>query len=248
MTVLSFTSYPTRFQDPRFLKVLNALVAQRNAVKDLHVCFTVYVKDLPQLPQEVIEVIEKNNIELLISNVNHKVFLKFLLAAEKYGEVADIITVDDDMVYIPSFVFTMLAAAAAIPQCVLGGRVHQITYDENGNPRKYKDWNRSFDKCVAEPRDDLMVTGVGGALYPKGFFNQENFGLACILAQYRYTTILLPFQGVDILINQVTLQALFLGTVGITGRRDNRDVDVGTNLSLSLCLRLGLCTTNGTTH
>ena len=79
-----------------------------------------------------------------------------------------IITVDDDCVYSPDTVETLLNTHKRFPNAVVARRSHLIPIS-NGEVIPYRFWLQEWREPDPVPRGNLVATGVGGVLYPPGF-------------------------------------------------------------------------------
>ena len=76
---------------------------------------------------------------------------------------------------------TLAAAHARFPQSVVARRVHRILACEAGLA-PYNDWDMCYRDPAPSPRADLLATGVGGVLYPSGFFAGDVMDIEAALA------------------------------------------------------------------
>lgn len=77
-----------------------------------------------------------------------------------------IITVDDDIIYRPEVLETLLDSYERNPHAVSAMRAHRIKFDEDGNIKPYMEWQFEYMDELHVPRMDLLATGVCGVLYP----------------------------------------------------------------------------------
>jgi hypothetical protein len=150
---------------------------------------------------------------------------KKLLPCLKENTEANIVTVDDDILYPNYFIEGLIAESKLTPSTVLGYRGHQIRFDNQGKLLKYSKWD--LDTNVTEPSKLIFPTGVGGVFYPVGSLHKDvlNYKLASELAS----------NGDDIWFKVMTLRNGFLSKV-IKPRNgfeyDFVEIPMGTDISL----------------
>ena len=87
------------------------------------------------------------------------------------------ITVDDDIVYLPTLVEDLLTSHGKHPGCVVAARTHIIKVGEDGQIAPYADWTLEQHELEYVPLFCLHATGVGGVLYPPHIFDEVLFDL-----------------------------------------------------------------------
>ena len=98
---------------------------------------------------------------------------KYFYTMQEFPE-SIVITVDDDVVYKPELVETLVNSYIKFPFAVSALRAHRITFDENGCMKPYEKWERGI-KTAHYPSHALIATGVCGVLYPPHCFGEEAF-------------------------------------------------------------------------
>lgn len=112
-------------------------------------------------------------IEIIYTDIDLKPHNKYYWTALKYPN-AVIITIDDDVIYPPTFIEDCINAYNNSPNTVNAGRVHKIKYNEQGI-LPYRQWE--WESEDTEPSFDLFFTGVGGVVYPPNFFKEEDLDI-----------------------------------------------------------------------
>ena len=79
---------------------------------------------------------------------------------------ADIITVDDDIIYPLDMIEDLVTASIKYPNCVVAHHVHKMVYDKKGKLMPYNDWVKDFSEQI--PSYENVAIGVGGVFYPAG--------------------------------------------------------------------------------
>lgn len=92
---------------------------------------------------------------------------------------AVVVTIDDDLIYSQEMLEGLLLSYLNEPNAIHAYRIHNMTFDENGDLKSYMDWQ--FEASVA---DYPFFTGGGGTLYPpnslpKETLNEEVFMSIC---------------------------------------------------------------------
>ncbi len=85
-----------------------------------------------------------------------------------------IITVDDDVIYNPMCLEKLYLSYLKYPEAVSANRVHRINFNDEGDIKKYLDWDFEYN-LISEPSMHLFATGVGGVLYPPHILPQLTF-------------------------------------------------------------------------
>lgn len=93
---------------------------------------------------------------------------KLLPALAAHPE-ADILTVDDDIVYPATLVAGLRAAARQHPGTVVGQVTRTVAVGPEGGFLPFLGWPKNPAEA-AIPSPDVMPMGVGGVLYPAGIF------------------------------------------------------------------------------
>lgn len=162
--VVSLTSYPLRF--PVLPKVLDSLLNQ--TVKPSKIVVYLADEDMEKLPTYLVDYSNKG-IEFRGVPQDLKCHNKYFWAMQDFPTHA-VITVDDDVIYAPTMVESLLKGYWAHPNCVVARRVHKMmvsTKDPKVIYPYYNMWSHKH-KHILEPSEILFATGVGGVLYPAG--------------------------------------------------------------------------------
>ncbi len=117
-------------------------------------------------------------IEFRNTTYHLKPHTKYFYAMQEYNE-ANIITVDDDLVYSPDLIESLMKMHSVYPDCVCARRVHKIKLDANGNIVPYKNWIYEC-RSIIKPSYMLCATGCGGVLYPPHIMPEETFNVEAI--------------------------------------------------------------------
>ncbi len=110
-------------------------------------------EELRKLPEDLFEIRYVRDV---------KVHTKYFYAFQEYPEDL-VVTVDDDMLYSPDLIGSLLAVRESNPHAVVCSRAHRIRMDRSGTFLPYESWE--WDAKSDRPDPFLLPTGVGGVLY-----------------------------------------------------------------------------------
>lgn len=99
---------------------------------------------------------------------------KKLIYALKENPEANIITIDDDLIYNFDLVENLLNSHKQNHSYICASRIHQITQNHDGSIKKYLDWNSCVGNDTPESNLNFFTTG-GGTLFPPHAFPKETF-------------------------------------------------------------------------
>jgi hypothetical protein len=112
--------------------------------------------------------LEKFGIEFRLNENDLKVFMKLLPSLQRFPD-STIVTADDDIYYSKRWLSTLIAASFNHPNSIVGYRSVIVPKDLSG--KSYAEWP-SPSKSM-ESRENLLLTGVAGILYPPLIFRRE---------------------------------------------------------------------------
>lgn len=169
--VVSLTSFSARFEKlPLTLKsLLNQSVKPDKII--------VWLDDNAKITYEL-QALQKYGITFRWKKEVIKPHKKYFYAMQEFSD-SIIITVDDDLIYPPDLIKSLLKTWRKFPDCVCARRVHKITFDTQGRLNPYNDWILEYKK-INEPSHELCATGVGGVLYPPHIFDEKVFNIDAI--------------------------------------------------------------------
>lgn len=171
--VVSLTSYGKRL-DIVHLTILSLM--HQTVMPDLIVLWLDCEDDSALVPDELTR-LEKYGLDIRYGCENLKGHKKYFWALREFAG-ACVITVDDDVMYPPDTVESLIRAHERFPEAIVGRRVHRMTLD-GGSLAHYVDWQFEWHENDL-PRKDLLATGVGGILYPPRCFGDQAFDLGPI--------------------------------------------------------------------
>lgn len=173
--IVSLTSYPARFKDLHV--VLRGLLAQ--SVKPDLIVLNLDYGDECLLPTSVRKLVG-NSIKI-ITRAPIRSYGKLINTLRDYPE-ANIITVDDDMLYPSNLVAQLVKGAERNEGSIVCARAHRLSINPDGFLLPYISWPFNVrDDFARKPSIDLMPTGVGGVLYPAHSLHQRIFDMETAL-------------------------------------------------------------------
>lgn len=168
--VVSLTSFPPRFKNIHWC--LKSLLFQ--TYKPDRIVVYLGSDTTKEMITPEMKSLEQYGIEYQFDEEkNLKSHKKYFYSMQEEKD-AIIITVDDDSVYPPNAIESLMKMHNKYPNAVCARRVHRITRKSDGSFMPYKDWEKEC-RSIREPNRDLIAVGVGGVLYPKDCLGDEAF-------------------------------------------------------------------------
>lgn len=158
--IVSLTSYGERLETLDIC--IKSLIKQTKTSDKIVVYLTndIQEKDLP----DKLLTLKKDGLEFRFIPLDLKPHKKYYYAMQEFPDDL-IVTVDDDVIYDPELLEKLYQTYQKFPNCVVTGRAHEITFDEQGNFKPYNDWK--WESAVEDkPSMKFIATGAGGILYP----------------------------------------------------------------------------------
>ena len=158
--IVSLTSYPARFETlPITLKTIMYQTMKPNRI----VLFLDENVERKNIPDSLLE-LERYGLEIMNRPYNLRCHKKYLHAISENPE-ADVITIDDDVMYNKHTIEELYHTHLNNPGVICAKRVHRILLNEKGELLPYEEWDLLCNS-VRKPSNMLLLTGVGGVLYP----------------------------------------------------------------------------------
>jgi len=158
--IVSITSYKERLKN--LPVVLNSILT--NTLQPFKIVLTLYKNDYYYLTNDIMNFLNKNEIELIITNIDLKSHKKYFEVMKKYKNHI-IITIDDDIIYTNDLIESLYSSYIKYPLCVHARRVHKILTNNNNEIKSYTEWPREYNKEL-NPSFELFATTGGGTLFP----------------------------------------------------------------------------------
>ena len=101
---------------------------------------------------------------------DYRSYKKLVPALEQFPQ-ADIVTIDDDILYPHDMIEMLVSEHRQWPGLIVGHRAHRIRLGKQGRPLRYIDWelDTTWDKASA----DVFLTTGGGTLFPAGSLSRR---------------------------------------------------------------------------
>lgn len=172
--VVSLTSFPPRIDKVHLC--INSLLRQ-NLSADRVILWLAESQfpDKNKLPKKLLE-LEREGLQIRFCN-DIKSYKKVFYTAQEYQD-SIIITADDDTLYPENWISGLINTYMQYPDCVCCYRAHEMVFNDNGIA-PYEDWI-SLSPNVKGPSSKLVPIGVGGVLYPPGYFVNVDFNFDVI--------------------------------------------------------------------
>jgi|WetSurMetagenome_2_1015567.scaffolds.fasta_scaffold16560_3 hypothetical protein len=179
--IVSLTSFPARI-DMVWLTIETIL---RQNLKPDAIFLNLYSGDFnskEDLPQSFLR-LQKRGLEIKFCPENLMPHLKYYYSMAENPD-ADIITIDDDVLYPPDLIKKLIRRSHAYPGSVICP-VTRIIAVAGGTLQPYSDWH--YLKTNSVPSVQNLTMGVGGAYYPAGCLDNEVFNLK-VLSEFALRT------------------------------------------------------------
>ena len=163
--IVSLTSYP-----PRFVKLhLTIMSLLDQKIQPDKIILWVAHDDEEYLPEKVLKLANNHLFEIRTCN-DLGPAKKIIPAIEHYPD-SFVVTADDDIFYSKNWLYELVHSWSGNHNHIMAHRVHEITFNENGLPDPYSEWN--FDIKHGNILASNFATGIGGVLYPPGSLDKR---------------------------------------------------------------------------
>lgn len=166
--IVSFTTYKDRLITNCVDSVVESLMRQTWTPAKIVMCL--YEGDVPYITPYLQKLIDRGILELLVTDNDIKPHKKYFNTMLKYREYP-IITVDDDIIYDPDVVESLVKSYIEHPDAISARRVHKITVVDNVI-QPYKKWLFQYNKQLT-PSFDIFATNGAGTLFPPDILNMS---------------------------------------------------------------------------
>lgn len=172
--VVSMASYVLRYAT--IVNTLKSLLLQ--TYKPHKIVVWLDEDNIDNQPTDEMRKLERYGIEYRFTSDGLCAHKKYFYAMREFPD-ACVITVDDDLIYSPDMVESLIRYHKLYPHVVCARRIHRITFNDNGIINSYAKWNYEYQKA-GEPSYDLFATGGGGTLYPPNCMSKLAFDISTI--------------------------------------------------------------------
>lgn len=161
--IVTLTSYPARF---KYLHLTLKCLLNQTTKIDRVILWVAY-EDMKQLPKTVTSLVESG---LEIRPTADIRSYKKIIPSLKENFNASYIIVDDDLFYPKDWIDNLLTTATKFPGSVVAGRIHEITFNKEGEITPYKQWKWN---SLNQSGLNNFFTGCGAVYFPSGAFSHE---------------------------------------------------------------------------
>lgn len=166
--IVSVTTYPARIATFRLplLSLLNQTTRAERVVVSL------LAHEFPGrvLPDWLARLGERRQVEILWTDGDLRSYAKLLPVLNAHPD-STVVTADDDVLYPPGWLGGLVEAAERLPGAIVGYRARPPRRRPDGTLSPYAEWApEALDRLDLShvTAGDVMLTGVGGILYPPG--------------------------------------------------------------------------------
>lgn len=166
--IVSLTTYPARINTVHI--AIQSLLAQK--VLPDKVIIWLCKSDFPNLEADLPAHLRRQlgfDVQIAWIDDDLKPHKKYFWVLQQYPN-ANIVIVDDDLIYRNTMIEDLLKYHHRYPDAVIASRTHYITFDNNGHANPYDQWIYEaphYNKqLVGKPSFQLFATNGAGTLYP----------------------------------------------------------------------------------
>lgn len=172
--IVSLTSFPARLNLVHYC--IRSLLQQKYKPDKIILWLSEEECKNIEIPDKLKE-LKKYGLEIRYVPDNLGPHKKLLYALQQFRD-ANVITVDDDVVYESRLIEKLMNAHKEHPECVCCVMAHEITL-KDGLPDVYDNWNGGAIGKSGKS-DYFCAVGAGGVLYPPNCFDSEYFDVSLI--------------------------------------------------------------------
>ncbi len=169
--VVSLTTFPLRI-DKVWITIESILHQNIKPDKIILWLYEGEFNDKSSLPKNLLK-LEKRGLQIRFCNENLMPHLKYFYSMKKYQD-ANIITIDDDIIYAPDLIEKLKIAHKKYPRAICSIISREIHVK---GEKIYPSGQWKYLNVNTSPRYRNLVMGVGGTLYPKNSLHPEVFNL-----------------------------------------------------------------------
>ena len=133
--IVSLTTYKERLIDDHLDLVIKSILDQQiDSDINVKIVLTIDPEDIQYISPKVKSIIDDNNVEILFGDNALRAHKKYFYVMQKYRD-CPIVTVDDDAIYEPYLLQTLINKYKEYPRYVIARRAHLMRYHDNGVPQ-----------------------------------------------------------------------------------------------------------------
>ncbi len=180
--IVSFTSYPKRLDkiDMCIKSILN------QSYKPDRIVLWLGSDTSKDVADKYLKKYTKYGLEYYIDSENNYLSHKKYIYSFNNFKDSIIITIDDDLIYPPRMVESLIKKYKKHPNCIISRRVHKITFDKKHRIKRYSEWIR---ECfyIFKPSHKLCATTGAGALFPPFVLRKDEVTNFNLIEKYALT-------------------------------------------------------------
>ncbi|MDQ5983568.1 MAG: hypothetical protein RUMPE_00592 [Eubacteriales bacterium SKADARSKE-1] len=182
-TIVSLTSYPKRYE---ILTYTLKSLSKQTVAPDIILLNLCNQENTDEDKNVINQILIHNNLQdkVKINWINEKIgpYGKLIPALKLFPE-STIITIDDDMEYLPNFVENLLKENQQFPNYIISNLCSPLRND------CYLSWGGWRDEAIKKhtPTQSVVLYGVGGVLYPPHSFNNKVFDKDLFMSEFTTT-------------------------------------------------------------
>jgi hypothetical protein len=167
--VVSLTTFPERIENVWL--VIESLLAQSHKPDAILLWLSSGEFDgKVSLPKKLM-LQEERGLQIRFCEDNLLPHKKYFYTMQEYPE-ANVVTVDDDVIYHPTLVEKLMECHRLYPSSICGTLLRKIEVNRN-RVLPYNEW--SYLRTNSEPKFENQMIGVGGVLYPANSLHSDVF-------------------------------------------------------------------------
>lgn len=163
--VVRMTSFPARIDG--VADVIDSMLRQSRPPRAIQLVLARQEFAGPEATPPDLAALERDGLSIVWADRNYMHYKK-IFPFDPALNAVPVVLCDDDVFYHADDFERLLEAHRRWPDAVCANRVHTMTLDAGGVIRPYAEW--ISERGVREPSHLNFATGLGGVLYPPGFF------------------------------------------------------------------------------
>lgn len=166
--VISLTSFPGRINN--LWRIIETMINQKNVKANYMINLYLSKEQFPNKYEDLpykLKKQQKRGLNILFVDEDLKAHKKYYYAMQKYSD-KNIITIDDDIIYLSSFLSELINAHEKYPNIIVAQRARYICPEKS-----YIDWPLIKHRNILI--NNVLTTNGGGTLFPPGTYNREIF-------------------------------------------------------------------------
>jgi len=164
--VVSLTTIPSRINKTHL--TIRSILSQSKKPKKVLLWVHESLKD--QIPNSL-KKLEKGIFEIRFASWDTS-HLKLVESIKAYPQ-ENIVTIDDDLMYPPTFLETLYQEHLKYPKVIMANEAREIKFSKQGLPLPYTEWHHIHQQPMQSK--DVLPLGVFGILYPPNSLDAKVF-------------------------------------------------------------------------